>query len=102
MEFTVDAGNLDASRRWKEAIPAFSASQAGRLQESEAPIVMKWVIARFVVAIDRDTLETVYGPPCEPDKSHWFPSPSPEKNTDEQIFPYLKSFVYMIRVKYNN
>lgn len=62
--FTVHAGNLDAGCRWKEAIPAFPTPQAGGFQESEATIVVKWVVARFVITIDRDALETVDGPPC--------------------------------------
>lgn len=33
---------------------------------------MKWVVAGFVVAIDRDALETVDGPPCGADQSHSF------------------------------
>lgn len=69
-EFTVYPGDFDASRRRKETVPSFSTPQAGRLQESEAPIVMKRVVAGFVVAVDRDTLETVDGPACEPGKLH--------------------------------
>lgn len=67
-EFTVYASDFDASRRRKKAVSPFSTAQAGRLQESEAPIVMKWVVAGFVVAIDRDALEAIDGPPCGSDR----------------------------------
>lgn len=82
--FTVYAGDLDASRCWKEAVPAFPTPQARRLQESEAPIVVKWVVAGFVVAIDRDTLETVDGPACGPEKSHSFINESRNSNSGQE------------------
>lgn len=69
-EFTINTGDFDASRRRKETIAPFPTAQAGRLQEGEAPIVMKRVVAGFVVAIDRDALEAVDGPPCGADQSH--------------------------------
>lgn len=65
IKFTIYAGNLEASGRWEKAIPAFPTPVAGRFQESEAPIVVKGIIAGFVVAIDRDTLVTIDGPSCE-------------------------------------
>lgn len=60
--FTVYARYFDARGRREQTVAAFATSQAGRLQESEASVIVKRVVAGLIVAVDRHALETVDGP----------------------------------------